>query len=137
MSGPLTIPFAFTFKKSFCEKPLLKSTLRHELRHFYAVKKSCGKIPNKIYLKTQEDQTPSIFQINFTKASTRLKLQETIYPLWEKNKKIKSTFTCQNQARNENQSPFFPTAFLLQLDSKKFRQFHFSRAFLYFKVFIL
>ena len=38
-------------KELFVKKPLLKPTQRHVLRHVYIVKQSCGKIPNKNYLK--------------------------------------------------------------------------------------
>ena len=39
--------FAFTFQRSFCEKPLIKTTLCHVLRQAYAMNQSCGKIQNK------------------------------------------------------------------------------------------
>ena len=31
-------PFAFTFRRGFCEKPLLKTTLRHIVCHVYVAK---------------------------------------------------------------------------------------------------
>ena len=47
-------PFPFTFQKSFCEKPFLKTTLHDTvLCHVYVVKQSCGKIPNKNCLKAK------------------------------------------------------------------------------------
>ena len=33
-------PFALTFQRSFCEKPLLKTALRNVLRVVYALKQS-------------------------------------------------------------------------------------------------
>ena len=44
-------PFALTFQRSFCEKPLLKTALRNLLRVVYTVKQSCGDVTNKNCLK--------------------------------------------------------------------------------------
>ena len=42
--------YAFTFKRSFCEKPLDKITLRHVCT---SCVQFCGKITTKIFLKTK------------------------------------------------------------------------------------